>query len=457
MRITARQKARLLKLAAVLILALPFLALYPAWVAVAKISESLVRCKVELDRTVLPAGAPRKAVMKVTLAAARPTKKMKRPSVNLAIVLDRSSSMTGPKLGKAKSGLLQALRRLESKDVFSVVAYNHEIDTVVPAQSAKNAEMIEARVRGIRASGRTALFGGVSQGAAEIRKHLDGKYFHRIILLSDGLANVGPRSPEDLGRLGVALGKEGISVSTVGVGSDYNEDLMTRLSQSSDGNTYFVESSDDLPRIFAAELGDVLSVVAKNVRITIQCAKGVKPLTIIGRDGRISGQTVELSLNQLYGGQEKFALVEIEVPTGKSGEEKEIAVAQVSYKNPFTQIAETSSGRAKVRLSADSTEVRKSANVVAIKDYWLNLSAGAQDKAIALADSGKIQEAAKELRRSANTLREQAENFKIPALTKRAAELETQAAEIAARGMTRKSRKLLRTDSYQTRNQQMHR
>ena len=91
-------------------------------------------------------------------------------------------------------------------------------------------------------------------------------------------------------------------MTTVGVGTDYNEDLMTRLAQNSDGNSYFVESSYDLPRIFATELGDVLSVVARKVQLIIECSDGVRPLTIIGRQGRIRGRAVELYLNQLYPG-----------------------------------------------------------------------------------------------------------------------------------------------------------
>ena len=83
----------------------------------------------------------------------------------------------------------------------------------------------------------------------------------------DGLANVGPASPDDLGRLGASLMKEHISVSTIGLGTDYNEDLMTKLSGQSDGNSYFAETSDDLPGIFTKELGDVLSVVASKVSV----------------------------------------------------------------------------------------------------------------------------------------------------------------------------------------------
>jgi len=421
----------------------------------AGVSKSGVECRVEIDRAVLPAGGTQRAVVKITLDAPPPPEKNMRPAVNLAIVLDRSGSMAGQKLERAKDAAIEALRHLGPMDMFSVVVYDHNVSTVVPAQHATNIEWIEGRIRQIRSGGNTALFGGVSQGAAEVRKNLGGNYVHRIILLSDGLANVGPSSPEDLGRLGVALIKESISVTTIGVGTDYNEDLMTRLSQNSDGNTYFVESSRDLPRIFTAELGDVLSVVAKKVHLIIECPDGVKPLNIIGREGRIKGRIVELSLNQLYGSQEKYALIEVEIPGGKSGEKKDIAYVNVSYENPFTQKKETSSGRAYASFSKDRVKVKKSASIAVQKDYYLNLNAISQDKAISLSDRGKKNEAVSELKKSADKLREVGQEYNDEDLLKRAEEMEVQAGQIEKEGMTKKYRKVLRTDSYQMKNQQM--
>ena len=421
----------------------------------AGVSESGVKCRVEIDRSVLPAGGAQKAVVKITLDAPPPPEKSMRPAVNLAIVLDRSGSMAGQKLERAKDAAIEALRHLGPMDMFSVVVYDHNVSTVVTAQHAKNIEWIEGRIRQIRSGGNTALFGGVSQGAAEVRKNLDGNYVHRIILLSDGIANVGPSSPEDLGRLGAALIKEDISVTTVGVGTDYNEDLMTSLSQNSDGNTYFVELSRDLSRIFTAELGDVLSVVAKKVNIIIELPNGVKPLNIIGREGRIKGRMVELSLNQLYGSQEKYVLIEVEIPGGKSGEKKDIAYVNVSYENPFTQKKETSSGRVYARFSKDKIKVKKSANIAVQKEYYLNLNAISQDKAISLSDKGKKNEAVSELKKSADKLREVGQEYNDEELLKRAEEMEVQAGQIEKEGMTKKYRKVLRTDSYQMKNQQM--
>ncbi len=428
------------------------------WVTPAKaiVQNSLVTCRVEMDRDVLLADKPQKAIIKVTLDAPPPPERIERPAVNIAIVLDRSGSMAGQKLEKAKQAAIEALRHLGFQDIFSVIVYDHRVETIVPAQSAGRVEWIEGRIKRIQSGGNTALFGGVSQGAAEIRKNLNRRYVHRIILLSDGLANVGPSSPEDLGRLGAALIKENISVTTVGVGIDYNEDLMTSLSQNSDGNAYFVESSRDLPHIFATELGDVLSVVAKKVQLLIECPEGVRPLNIIGREGRIMGQTVELFLNQLYGNQEKYALVEVEITGGRSGEKKDIALAQVSYENPFTQRKEISAGRASAKFSRDRNEVRRSANFDVFREYQLNLNAMAQEKAITLSDKGRKKEAVEELRTSAQQLRELGQEYDDAQLLDKAQEIEAQATQIEREGMTKKSRKILRTESFQMKNQQMN-
>lgn len=423
--------------------------------AMAKKPASSVICQVELDKEVLYAGSPQKAIVKITLDAPPPPQETDRPPVNLAIVLDRSGSMSGQKLQKAKEAAIEALRRLNAPDLFSLVVYDHSVQTIVAAQSAANSEWIEGRIRNIHSGGNTNLFGGVSQGAAEVRKNTKGNYVHRIILLSDGLANVGPSSPADLGRLGAALLKEGISVTTVGVGTDYNEDLMVSLAQKSDGNTYFVESSQDLPRIFTAELGDVLSVVAKKVHVIIEMQDGVRPLTIIGREGRIRGKKVELSMNQLYGGQQKYALVEVEVPKSKAGEEKQIAKAHVKYENAFNQRSESATGKAKVRFSKNMVAVKKSTNVDVKKEYYFNVNALAQEEAISLADQGKKKEAVKGLKQSAAELREAGKAYEDKDLLEKADEIDAQAGRIEAEGMTPKSRKAMRTKSYQMKSQQL--
>jgi Ca-activated chloride channel family protein len=426
-----------------------------AGVSAAKTTSPEVVCRVELDRGILPADSVNRAVVKVTLEAPPPPSRNERPPVNLCLVLDRSGSMSGDKIERAKEAAVAAVRRLGERDLVSLVVYDHEVETLVPAQSAANIEWIEARIRDIRSRGNTALYGGLSQGAAEVRKNAGGRYISRLILMSDGLANVGPRSPDDLGRLGASLLKEGISVSTVGLGTDYNEDLMTRVAQASDGNTYFVENSADLTRIFAAELGDVLSVVASDVSVEIDCGDGVRPVRIIGRDGIIRGSKVELRLNQLYGGQQKYALVEVEVPASAADAVRQIALARVDYDNALTTRRASSSSQVDVRFSARQKEVEASVNVPVNVEVYRNVAAEARDEAVIKSDAGKPADAANVLRKQASELQEFGARYDAPEAVREAAALREEATKLEeAGGYDKAGRKASRASSWQTKSQQ---
>ncbi len=418
------------------------------------LATPLVNCTVDLDRSVLPAGQTQTAVIKINLDALPFQDRNERPPVNLALVLDRSGSMQGSKIAKAREAAIEALRRLNSADRFALVAYDHRVDTLVPSQSPRNSTWIESRIRQIQADGNTALFGAVSQGAAEARKHLGTDYIHRVILLSDGLANVGPSNPADLARLGAALLKEGISVTTVGVGTDYNEDLMVQLADRSDGNHYFVAESRELPRIFASELGDVLNTVARRVVIEIECPAGVKPVRIIGRDGRIRGDRVELRMNQLYGGQNKYALVEVEIPAGHPDQEIELARVHCRYENVLTAQQEQSSVQVVARYSGSTEEVRKSVKPAVQKSVVANEIAESRDKALDLYNAGRKDEAVRELEQRRQLIEQKSQALGLPALAAPAATLADEAEEYEADDLDSARKKEIRSESYRIRKQQ---
>lgn len=424
--------------------------------------DRLITCKVELDQDVLPADQRQTAVVKVSLVAEAPPKEMKRPPVNLCIVLDHSGSMGGHKIEQAREAALEALSRLGEQDIFSLVVYNSSVETLIPAGRLKDQRRARELIQGIRSSGGTALFGGVSQGAAELRKamedHAEGTV-HRMILLSDGQANEGPSSPEDLGRLGASLQKEGISVTTVGLGTGYNEDLMTQLAQRSDGNTYFVENANDLARIFGAELGDVLSVVARDIRIIIECPKNVKPLRSIGREATIRGQRVELDLNQLYGNQERFLLLEVEVPPTPANTELPLMSAVIQYRNLFSELDENQTLALNAQFSRQEEEVKASVNREVKKEVLLNESALAKEQAIEYYEAGRKDEAVEILRQSQQRLIEVNASFDTPMeeLENEAVNLEQQSEQLDKVGLDVINRKVMRTEAEQTKNQQLNR
>ncbi|SHI89955.1 Ca-activated chloride channel family protein [Malonomonas rubra DSM 5091] len=414
----------------------------------------LLNLDLSLDRDVLPAGQRETAVIKVALNVPEIPREVERPPVNLTLVLDRSGSMAGDKITKARDAAITALRLLGPQDLFSLVVYDHNVQTLIPPQSAANSEWLETRIRQIAVGGNTALFGAVSQGAAEVRKNLERNFVHRVVLLSDGLANVGPSSPADLARLGAALLKEGISVTTIGIGNGFNEDLMSQLADRSDGNHYFVESSIDLPRIFAAELGDVLSVAARRISLELETPQGVQPVRIIGREGRIVGNRVELHLNQLYGGQEKYALIEVQVEPGKPEQQLDIANARCYYENALTNHQENTIALAQVRFSPNQQDVLRSANKPVIKAIVENEIATSQERALDLYNAGRKDEAVAEIRAKSAQLRSQSDSLGFSDLSQEAQVFEEAAETFAAPALPSAVKKEIRSESYKVRKQQ---
>jgi len=417
----------------------------------------LIRCQAELDRGVLPADQTQTAIVKISLAAAPPPPNANRSPVNLCLVLDRSGSMGGSKLENAKEAAMEALSRLGRNDVVSVVAYNSSVETLFPAQPLTDVAQVRNLIQGIHSSGNTALFGGVSQAAAELRKHSEDQpkgMVHRMVLLSDGLANVGPSSPGDLSRLGAGLVKEGISVSTVGLGDDYNEDVMTGLSRRSDGNTYFAENSLDLPRIFTEELGDVLNVVARDARLVIECGEGVKPVRTIGRDADIRGRRVVLDLNQLYGNQERYLLLEVEVPAFPDQSEIPLATARVRYHDVFQQTAGQHSASLWARFSSQEEAVSASVNPRVQQDYYFNQSAMAKEEAIRQWEAGDTQGARRTLTTNSLLLQQASTQYDLPELNREAENLRQKEQELETLGLTKRNRKALKTEALQESQQQ---
>lgn len=416
-------------------------------------ADGCVRLNVELDRPVLPAESAETAIVKVSLAGFR-SAEVRREPVNLALVIDKSGSMGGEKIERARDAALEAVRRLSADDLVSLIVYDDGVSVLVPACRVGDGIAISHAIRGITSGGSTSLHGGVVAGADELRKHIEEGYTHRVLLLSDGQANVGPQTPEALGSLGAKLVREGISVTTIGLGLDFNEDLMTRLARRSDGNTYFVAESGDLTRVFNEELGDVLSIVARRVVIEVEFAEGTRPVRLVGREGRVEGDRVVLELNQLYGGQEKFALIEVEVDPARKNSSREMVRARVRYEDAESARPASREARVAVRFSAEREQVVAAANQTVQSDYATNRLAETKDEVVALMDAGRRDEAAARLREVGSSLEVLGRAYGNAAVLAVAAPAPAEAAKLMADGLSNEKRKSYRAEAAQTYNQQ---
>lgn len=410
--------------------------------------DNEVKLSAEVGTPVVLAGQKQTTYLKIGLTGFDLPAAKERPPINLAVVIDRSGSMSGDRIVRAKEAAILLLDRLDERDIVSIITYDSTVDVLVPATRATDRGAIRAQIERIEPRGSTALFAGVSQGAHELRKFLDKNRVNRVILLSDGQANVGPSSPNELGRLGLSLGKEGIAVTTIGLGLGYNEDLMAQLAQNSDGNHAFVENAGELAKIFDAELGDVLSVVAQEVSVKVRFAPGVRRVKGLNRDAEIRGDTAYLALNQLYSRQEKYFLLELEIPAGKGGTSQDLASVEVSYGNMLTKKTARLATSVGISYSEALAEVEKNANQPVMVSAIEAIATANTKRAVSLRDKGDVTQAKQVLLDNANYLNENATRYRAPKLKSYSSANEEDAKNLDNNDQWNKQRKNMKKSAY---------
>ncbi len=356
----------------------------------ARAASNQVQLDVTPVRSVLRQGEKQTTWIRVGLEGFELESEKQRPPVNLAIVLDKSGSMQGEKIQQAVNGAIDALSLLGPNDIVSVITYDSTVNVLVPATKLTDREAVTAAIRSISAGGNTALFAGVSKGAAEVRKFLDKERVNRVILLSDGLANVGPSAAGELGALGATLLEENISVSTLGLGLGYNEDLMVALAGKSGGNHQFIEEATELADVFRREFDDVLSVVAQEVDVKITIPEGIRPVRVLGNEADINGQQIVIRMAQIYSHQKKHVVVEVEVPSSEAGTKLKLATVAVSYANMKTHESDQLSGNTQVSFSASESEVENSLNGDVLADVVALVSSEQSKIATKYLDAGDL-------------------------------------------------------------------
>ena len=371
---------------------------------------------VSLASSDLPTGIANTTYLKIGLTGFSATSRVDRPAVNVALVIDTSSSMRGAKIERAKQAAMAVIDRLRPDDVLSAIVYHDGVQVVLPAAKLRDKASAKTAIQSIRVDGSTSLFAGISKGIAEARKYLKADRVNRIILLSDGTANVGPDSPGELAELSASLLKENIAVTTMGLGLDFNEDLMIQLAIPSHGNHFFVEAADDLVATFRQEFDEIFSVVAQDLHINVKLNDDIRPVRVLGCEADVHGQRVSLRLNQIYADQERFVLVELEVPATPSVSQK-IATTTVEYFNLATKSRDRLTASTEVRFTKDPRQQTYSRNNDVAEKTALLLANENNRRATILRDQGKVDEARRLLFSNYDFLSEKARELNSQLLT----------------------------------------
>jgi Ca-activated chloride channel family protein len=193
---------------------------------------------------------------------------VRRAPINVALVLDRSGSMSGPPLEAAKEAAVRFASFLGPQDRISVVAFDDSVETVFgPAPAGDPAA--EVAIERLHSRGSTNLSGGWLQGRRLAERGLvDGT--NRVVLLTDGQANVGVVEPAKLVGLAQNGAARRVSTTCIGFGEHFNEDLLEPMARSGGGNYWYVESDDQMAGIFEGEIEGLVALAAQNVEVEVR-------------------------------------------------------------------------------------------------------------------------------------------------------------------------------------------
>src|SRR5688572_10398667 len=232
-----------------------------------------------------------------------------RPKLNLGIALDRSGSMRGAKMKEARDAAKFCVDNLLSSDRFSAVIFDDRVDVLFTNQTLTDREMLHRAIDRIQDRGSTALHEGWVQAGIQVSEALDPAAINRVLLITDGLANVGETNVDRIVSQARELAGRGISTTTIGIGRDFNEDLLLPMAEAGGGNGWHVREPEDMVGIFETELQGLSRQFAHAVRLRFDTADGVR-VTDLLNDFEQDGSYI---LPNLLAGSPLEIVVRIEV------------------------------------------------------------------------------------------------------------------------------------------------
>ncbi len=192
----------------------------------------------------------------------------------LALVVDRSGSMDGEPLEEALKCVTHIAKHLTPEDELSLVVYDNRVDVLMPIGPMLSIEAVENAVSGVVSGGSTDLHGGWMAGAEQLEGG-SSNAISRVLLLSDGQANVGLRSQPEIEAQCKAWQSKGVTTTTVGLGRSFNEDLMVGMAQAGGGQNYYGQRAEDLFDSFDEELALLQAMFMRNLSVKLIPAAGV--------------------------------------------------------------------------------------------------------------------------------------------------------------------------------------
>jgi Ca-activated chloride channel family protein len=291
---------------------------------------SAVTLDAALGNRFVRANASGAMVARIGLAA-RKRSTAARPPVNLALLVDTSGSMEGKAIADARAASLALVGSLSPEDRIAVVVFDSKAEVLLPSTRLDDADAkdLKKKIAAMKATGTTDMAAGLQMAITEVTKNLQRDGVNRVVLVGDGV----PNDDRQILPLVAQAAAQGISVTALGLGNDYDETLMGRIAAQSGGRFFYVDDSAKVASFFAEEVTRLHKVVARHAVLELHPGPGVSVTGVVGRTFSGVDRGVSVPLGDLSLGEQAEVVVELAAPAAKNGANVEVLDAVLRYED----------------------------------------------------------------------------------------------------------------------------
>ncbi len=374
-----------------------------------------------------------------------------RRPLNLSLVIDRSGSMAGSKMDYTRQAAQILVQNLGLNDTLSIVTYSDDVEVLLPPEPVQRKDIINQRIGGIQPGGTTNLSGGWLEACKLVAENLDDDHLNRVILMTDGLANRGVTDTNQMVRMARQKLESGVATTTMGLGDDFNEDLLMAMASAGGGAFYFIDSPEVAPAIFNEELQGLLNVVGQNLTASIEPVGGfdLRIAQMNAYPAQADGPRQTFRMGDLFADEVKALLLEIDVPPQSGTGHLQIARLRIEYDELLPGNTRHQVQELPVMVSVRaSDDVPLLVNPEVSQSVLLLQTAQARQQAIMAADQGDFMSATHILRTAAAAI----DDGQAPHLLeeRNALKREADALEQGPQAYNARSRKVMGTQALYT-------
>lgn len=336
----------------------------------------------------------REAVLQIGFATAFADERTDLRPLNLSLVIDRSGSMAAEdKLSRVKESLRAMIGQLREDDIVSVIVFDNEAQVLCSAARVGNGYRLKTAIDSITPGGSTNLNAGLMLGYEEAQKNYEKDATNRVILLTDGIANVGTTDPKTIAIESSEFNGQGIDLSTIGVGIQLDRELLRTLSKQGRGLFHFVADAQDIEKVFVKEVQSLISPVARRVNLEVEFDSGLQVEQIYGYQPDFAGNRVSIPIDDMNNGLTQIVMMKLRAKNAGNYDREFPVKIKLSYFDIKSrrQIVETQSAvlsitrNGNAELLADSL-VKKNFTIAELAQSLFEMSEAAKRSNYRLAE-----------------------------------------------------------------------